>query len=541
MKRKKYGIFAVTAAAMLLAAWLITSCANPTGASTNAGPRGPRPPEGYGVVRLSTPADMARTIIPDIPAFTSFQVNIRTNPASAEALGTLLHAFTHLDFGITGTTTGQHIYLPAGTYQIEVLAFMDGTPSDSPIPGIPCDPDFSSRPGGTVGGNLVASGRVNDVVVTRGADTSATIYLHAVFTGTGTGTFDWTITMPGGSFIFPDAATMTLTPRGGQILPTPFVVPMDGTDRLTGPGTLNLFTPPNNANMASNVMPVGFYDVVLTFTRYGYQTRVIREVLHISENATSAWPVTVPDLINLVHTVTLVNYSGQVHVGGANDGDPTEMTITIQHGRSLSYHEYFQTGGRFFGTPPYYASGDPNTTLPREWLGWYADPGYTEPWFITPPATELFRYRIITDTRIYGRWQPRSQIGLTVVPVDVSNRMPTITAVTQTQQQIIDRTTALTASDRIIMFELNPPAGTVFIDTSVVWRDEDDNTITRYTDTASGNLTQHIVLDFSDPATFLRYSRVGVHYFSVVAETAAPAPHLPPTPWSGRVRLTINP
>lgn len=516
MKTGKYGVYAVIAAVMLALALLLTSCSSPTAPQDSARKPSVPVPDGMGLVRLSVAeeVDLARTIIPTVPNFPYFEINIREYaPTLPDSLGTIIHTFSHLTFN-NNVPSSQDISLPRGNYVIEILAFSDGTPADAPEPGIACPP-VSERPGR--GTSLAARGISTRVNVVAGPPVNVPITLHAIFTGSGTGTFAWNLSLPSGPFTEPGAsATLTVIPRGGQTLPAGFQSVAEG-------GFLDLTISANSARTFANFQ-VGFYDVIVLLQRRGFRDRQVREVLHVAQNMTSSWgtitppaPIVIPDLINEMHAVTFVNFDGTGN---------SELVLYYIHGQALIDHQYFLEN--FYLQPGYYR------TPALHWTGWFTEPTGGIEWI--PRPSDPLGNRILHPRRLYARWEPPIGTSINVTPVNVSSRMPALTTTAIAQESLIDGTYT------VIRFNFG---GTGFDFEDIVWRDERGNVILSFVESVMfpGTFYNDIYLDLSDPDIFHRYTLAGgsasPFIFNVSAYTQADEPHLPRIPWIGQVHLIV--
>jgi hypothetical protein len=168
MKTKKYGVFVVLSAALLITA-LIASCTSPVDTDLQT-PRGsPKIPAGMARIQVKVD-NSARTILPNTTV-TSYSVYAHTTSALGTAIG-------------TGSSTTIAATVAPGTYTITVL-------------------------GSNTTGIIVQGSTASPVTVASGTNTDVPITL-SVIDDDGTGTFSWTITPPGGG-----ATAVSLTPLSG--------------------------------------------------------------------------------------------------------------------------------------------------------------------------------------------------------------------------------------------------------------------------------------------------------------------------------------
>ena len=261
MTVKKYGIKAVTTAALLAMAMLVaTSCSGPVSATNQPAPGGPSAPAGMGYFRLNIES-LARTVLPTIPSLTGLWLTVDFVPTPD---GT-----AHYREIAPGPLAIPAFPVPVGVYTVTVRAYSDADRN-----------------------NQVATGTAPaPVPVTADGPNTATVAMFLVAADPLLyGTFTWTITPPtGGAEI-----EMTLYALNGQTVPPALI----GTDVLT--------------NTVGVAIPVGYYRMVITATRAGdYEDRVVQEVVQIRNNLTTNALVTIPAINPIVeHQVTFRNIDG---------------------------------------------------------------------------------------------------------------------------------------------------------------------------------------------------------------------------------------
>lgn len=322
MKTRKYGAIAVTAAALFMAIMLVTNCTNPMNLDNPNSDQGnninrPSRPERVGLVRFMIREEAkGRSIVPTVPTFGSYTLVIRDNTNAQ--VGTALQIVP----GAGGLATEQ-IQLPADTgYTAEVTAYIDG---DATAPGT----------------QVAAFGISAPFNVGAGLANLAGVIVRGLSDQTEDGTFEWDVTLPAAY----DTAEMTLaalTVDGGNpsLIGSDFENPIDLDVQATGTGDL----------------PSGFYRVTYTVTRASFQDRIITDILHVTNYATSTGTVVIPALIQRQdYLIDLIEAFGT--------GE--DRTATVDRGQLL-------TDDATFVQP---ADGGNLDDATFEWGGWFLQAG----------------------------------------------------------------------------------------------------------------------------------------------------------------------
>jgi hypothetical protein len=172
MKTKKYGVFVVLSAALLITA-LIASCVDPIGSDFRAPATSAKGTAGMARIQVKIVNQNARTILPN-QAVTSYSVYAHTGSTLGTAIAT------------SANTTIPAVVTP-GTYTITVL--------------------------GSNATGVIVQGSEPDVVLSSGSSNSGLPITLSVIDDDGTGTFAWNITPP--SNIGAGATTVALTALSG--------------------------------------------------------------------------------------------------------------------------------------------------------------------------------------------------------------------------------------------------------------------------------------------------------------------------------------
>ena len=424
MKRKKYGAFAVTAAALLVMTLLVTNCSGPLNFTEQNRSRGvsSAAPPGYGgiMVGVVDRSGAARTIMPGVPGeFDSYQVVIRrynrtsapgiTPPVFGPGHRDWVHTIYHLLFSGAGGSATTTFYVPPGWYYVAVYAFTNGEPGDDPALDVNAPIDR-----GVPGTELAARGVSEGFQVYVGMTGSVVITLEALFTATdathpgadiyrvGQGTFAWDISLPN-AITTPGSdtvtASMSLTALSGQTIGGDWNEPQ------------NLLTTAQNITGVS--LPVGFYRVTIDLTRTTgtppratHNPRRISEILQVAQNLTSTQHLVIPDLISLQRRVTFDQWDGRTDAQGIR-------FIDYLHGELLTDIDTFET----YLNPPEF-----HRTPRRVFDGWWTTRGTFDSTTDVPennwgrewdPDTSI----IIRNITLFARWLPVTTVNLTVNPV----------------------------------------------------------------------------------------------------------------------------
>jgi len=388
-RMRKCGIFAATAAVLLITALLLTNCLEPVDNSKLPGKtKAPVITSGndnealnIGTVTLSINNSNARTILPVTPTIDSYTVVITgvsptTNPTGYENEPDL--------------STAETYSLPVGTYEF-IINGLD-----------------------TNGAVIAAGAKEIEIAV---GDQSESIDLKAI-SNDGTGKLKWNFIIAGTDYSASSSETATLTftaLNGNASVPgtNPMTIAEEEADNLIGrccadcdgiTTTANGCTctccPSNDCSACSYTgmtLASGFYKVVLTLTKDANHFPITRtEYVHIYQNLISTWEWTETIAFTTnKHTVSF--YYNDGNIGGDIYGTPNTVTY----------------GG--LATKP--------TTNPtnredgsKQFVNWYttalsSDSGSAEWNFST--------MRIIRNTIIYARWAdlPTLQLSVNLLPI----------------------------------------------------------------------------------------------------------------------------
>ena len=288
---------------------LVLSCENPvtSGVSTL--------PAGKGAFSL-TLSDAGRTILPATPSLNDFAVyNLNFTPTNGgEAM--------NVD-RTNETLPTDPILLEPGTYNLIVNAYKDNTKTQ-----------------------LAARGTLNNVTITAGGHTSATVTLKALLSD-GTGTFRWEITVPDGV-----TADMTITP-----------VNESGTQQENV-----ILNPP--ADSGSRTLNSGPYSLIFNLENTDGKSVVWKELLYVYQNLESVFSFEFTDahLIESIYTVTF----------DSNGGEPGEWGQSVLHGGTIT---------------------TPAAPIKSQYafIGWYTDNDtFANVWDFNNPVIESFT--------LYAQW-----------------------------------------------------------------------------------------------------------------------------------------
>jgi len=267
---KKRGISAVFVAVLLVTAALITGCPTP---ESSGGKEKEQLPEGMGAVKISfadTVEQSRSTIMPDSTPYlvTDFLggFTLEFKPVGGGAGDTKIVEIASV------AASYPAIPLAAGTYTLDVLAYLGPTAKEKPVAG------FSK----------------NNIVINVGQTETIAITLEALADGKGTGTFNWSIT---NSISVPAAiskATMTIS----KISPLTPQSPIDLKDDFQAPSS-----PPvvGHQDLSSGYYYVDFEIIVAD------KTNNFRHILHVYQNMTSAFTYEFKDDHFSIGSVGLTN------------------------------------------------------------------------------------------------------------------------------------------------------------------------------------------------------------------------------------------
>jgi uncharacterized repeat protein (TIGR02543 family) len=292
--------------------FIFSSCQNPfTGPET--GNTHTQIPAGKGSFSLSvTVADVGRTLLPVLKQSDFTKYTLAFTPTNGG---------TSLSVERIPSTISNPVYLDPGTYSLVVTAYITADP--------------------------VARGKIDELVIEDGGNTTREITLRVINESGYQGTFKYTVSFPTEGV----TAKMKITP-----LDTTTGTSEQNRDLVSGtPVTLTLNT--------------GYYNVVLTLEKKGAQL-VWREILHIYGNLESTFTknFTNDDFYRTIYTVRFdSNYTGSL--------PPLEASVV--HGGKSGEPDEPERPGYYFN-------------------GWYLDMSGTEPF--------SFDTQIISDTTIYAGW-----------------------------------------------------------------------------------------------------------------------------------------
>ena len=277
MKKTKYRVQSVAAAAVLMMAFLLSNCAEPLGVSDPANHAWPTPPAGMAYIRLnvSTPPERA-VFVPDVPPLSALFFDLTITAAPGDGTTIPLQNVDFADF----STPFPVAY---GNYTISVNAYTNA--------------------GRTL---LVATGTAQ-IAVTANTPVSVPMLAIPRNTSTQPGTFAWEIDLPS---TFQDAS-MTLIPLTANAH-TPVL-----TATRFASGALDLA----GIETDDEDIPAGFYRVVIVATGDGdFEDRTVASILHITQNMTTTALIDVAELNPIIRYTVAFNH---------NDGDPPTTPHTV--------------------------------------------------------------------------------------------------------------------------------------------------------------------------------------------------------------------
>lgn len=418
MKTKKIVIAVLTAA---LAAAFIIGCAAPMdGASGVMGPQS-APAAGKTRVRLNVMNSNARTVMPvtgdlpdDLDDFDYFTLQIYDEDEQETVTLPVISGVDYNDPFEEADIAGFEVDLYTGIPYTFTFIGYDEDPS---YPG-----DLN---------HLIAKAACETEVTLTGV-TAVNLILKEITDGTGFGTFKWDVSAT--TFVY-DSALLTLTN-----LKTPTAKPIEDLDLLVTP-------------IGSDAaIPSGYYRMVITLVKAGYETHYVQEIVHIYAggfesfyyNFTDNLPIVLPALRSNRHTIT---YNYGTDNGAADMSGARPLTQTnIPHGSVISV---VNTNG----LPPH-SSSDPGpaTFIFRNWCT-SLNPNVV----VLNPAALM-----IKPITLYANWKSVDEIKIGFNPsvAFTPGFVPDITTVATSFNQ--------SASSFSILVTLNNPGSY----NTFVWKDD---------------------------------------------------------------------
>jgi len=415
MKTKKYGLFVVLSAALLITA-LIASCVNPIDLDLQAPAGKPKStsqdtanPASPITTDINTAAANPTTSKAYIKVNLDVDSNARTIMPGGIDLGTAIQSYKvfiyEYDQTIPGTASGTDIttnypVTSGKSYKVTVFGYNSTTQSASTL---------------IADGTSAATG----IISTTGIQ-SVSVTLK-VITDTGTGTFSWDVgTLPTNT----TTATMTLAVMGGgaEITGTKFASPLDLVTNSTD-------------KSGSETLKAGYYRITVTFSATDYQTISESVILHVYQNYTSSYTPSFPAaLTSKLYTVSF----NKNYTGATNDITPIS---SVNHGGKLTAAQK--------PTDPIRSGYD--------FVNWFiknnANPDVDIPWaFNASTGDEVFG-----DLILYAIWKAGYLIG-----VNVSTQNPG-----QATWTFDGSTITLNGSNPTATVELDTTGATF---TSIIWR-----------------------------------------------------------------------
>ena len=325
MKKQKNLVALAFLSIFLISLFSFIACRNPFTSSEEEEDTIPRR---MGALTLLLEGQEARTILPQIPAFKAYEL--------------VFSAHADLVVNRCFNTLSNHIHLSPGIYNLVVTAFLDYERQEP-----------------------AAWGELNNLRIQVRRSSTQTIILHPFDPdGSETGTFIWSISFP-----------REVTDARLNISPLSDNASDEIEFRFAGAGGN---TPLNHSTQLKS----GFYTVLFTLVKPGYQTIEWLEVLHIFQNLESTFTqdFTIDHFNDVTYKVTFV----------FNDGVTANVVKTFFHGDII--------------TPPV----PPQTVMGRLRKGsWYANDRFSERW---NPAE-----RIIGSRTLYLRWMSETCSNATIV------------------------------------------------------------------------------------------------------------------------------
>jgi len=254
MKRKKAGIFAAAAAALVITA-LVISCMEPIDPSGLLGGFGNYPPPSAGktYLNLNINEAVARTVYPVAPG------------------GTITYDLIFTDTSGGGTNSVTKPGWTTGLVEVEELTSYSLT--------------VNAKSGSVVFATTAAPITFTTGATGSLAQTVTVNNLQQIVNG-GDGTFKWAFTAADINLAGGDTATLAFDNTSGG-----------GTGTAVTSHVITAAETLNNTASTGIAIESGYYNVTLTLTKSGHNNRVISEVLHIFEGHTSTWTYTIPAMI----------------------------------------------------------------------------------------------------------------------------------------------------------------------------------------------------------------------------------------------------
>jgi len=402
MKAKKIGMTAVTAAALLMMAMLVTNCAQPVSISNDLRDTLPTAPAGMGYVRFDLNRSVeARTLIPTAPALDTLRFTVEfTASDHGEPGGGYNVAATPVEATPIAAP-------PAGRVSLAPMPVVEGLYSYVIIRAYTADgPAFDDLgvhiATGTYTNFTVSSGNIIDLAMHGILHFNPAVHGILAPADIPTGTFNWNFTLP------PNATggTMTLEPLQGQgpvmsdVLPGP-VFP-------TFPAPLAL-TPGANTDTAT--VPIGFYRMVITASGDStVDSRTHSQIVHIYQGLTTNAAPTIAALNTiLMHTLTFVD----ADASGLPAGN---VAVTGRFAQFLAPLIAALT-------PSLPTLGPPATEISGlTFDGWFTTAAFTTPF--TWDATT----RLTSTMSVFARWL--NGVGISLTPIEIADHFPVQTGVT---------------------------------------------------------------------------------------------------------------
>ena len=287
------------------------------------------PPKGKGSFSMML-SDDARTILPSTPSLNDFAVyNLSFIPISG--------GFPETADRTNATLATVPIFLEPGTYYLVVNAYRDSEKNQ-----------------------LMAQGTADNIIITSGSLTRATVTLRALLSG-GTGTFRWNISIPSDVTL----ASMSI---------------IHGNTSGTSQETIPLMQP---ATSGSRTLNSGAYNLTFNLEKADGKTVVWKELLYVYRSLESVFN----------HTFTNAHFSDSrytITYRYNDDGLTADGTQSVLHGETA--------------TRP----ADPSR-IGYIFRGWYTDNStFNNSWNFIQPVIESFT--------LYARWDPLPTEGIILSP-----------------------------------------------------------------------------------------------------------------------------
>jgi len=391
---KKRRFLAAFTATLLVLTALVTSCMDPLFDETS-GQQGNNITQslvGKGLVRISIVDTNARSILPSLPLISAMYYTVQFTSETGN---------TSNDWEIGNTTTavnfvvldGANTALNPDDYTIVITAWDD---ADLTI------------------ANKLAGWSDSGINVASGASTLVNANLIG-WTGTGTGTFvynitvpalpstgtSWTITTPPSAYT---VKTVEIYDDGGALVSTE-------SDASSTPIDPDLTVIPG-VNTKSITLDSGYYTVKITLKAANCQDRVVTNVMHIYNTMASTYTYSVPALNQDKFSVAF-NLNGETNTNASYNGT-TQPSIA------------------FLGTVN--DPGNPENGL-NDFVEWNdKSDGTGKTWDFTPSTGTP----VMKDTTLYAQWTPKTgtvidEAAITGVTAPVAGATP-VTTITNTSQ-----------------------------------------------------------------------------------------------------------